>query len=154
MKRFLKYSLCFVAVFVLAGLIFGDMMLTKKTVAVEQLQDYKSLLPWKPEDIAAFQKNAESKDGTLKFDSYAVVDTPPKQKDADKTAKELEKYKAKYEKKGTVPFKVMADIELIQKKDNKKVRYLKGKSDIYILSETDKKVTLKDKVDNAKLCPT
>ncbi|HCE42381.1 MAG TPA: hypothetical protein DET40_02390 [Lentisphaeria bacterium] len=153
MKRFFKYSLCLVALLFLMGALYSSIAPLKKTVAVDQLQNYKTL-PWKPEDIVAFQKNAESKDGTLKFDSYVVLDQPPKEKDAAKTAKELEKYKAKYAKKGTVPFKVMADIDLIQKKDNKKIRFLKGKSDIYVLNETDKKVTLKDRVDNAKLCPT
>jgi hypothetical protein len=45
-------------------------------------------------------------------------------------------------------------MELVQKKDNKRVKYVNGKSEIYVISETDKKVLLKEKIDNAKLCPT
>jgi len=154
MKRFFKYFLCSAILLFSVGALFSAIAPSKKPVTAEQLQDYKTPLPWKPEDIVAFPTTAESKDGTFKFSSFVVLDQPPKDKDADKTAKALEKFKAKYDKKGTVPFKVMASIELIQKKDNKKVRYLKGKSEIYVLSDADKKVSLKDKVDNAKLCPT
>jgi len=154
MKSFFKYSLCVAPLLFFVGALFSAIAPSKKPVTVEQLQDYKTLLPWKPEDIAAFQVNAESKDGTLKLDSHVVLDQPPKDKDAAKNAKELEKFKAKCARKGTVPFKVMVGIDLVQKKDNKKIKFLKGKSEIYVLNETDKKVSLKDKVDNAKLCPT
>ncbi|MFA6290490.1 MAG: hypothetical protein WC637_01840 [Victivallales bacterium] len=154
MKGIYKYSLCFAFLFLSTGILSGAIALTGKSVTAEQLQDYKTLLPWKPDEVAAFQTNAESKDGALIFKSYVVLDQPPKDKDAAKTAKELEKFKAKYAKKGTVPFKVMANIELVQKKDKKKVRLLKGKTEIYVLNEAGKKVSLKEKVDNAKLCPT
>lgn len=154
MKGILKYSIYLPVLFLAAAVLFGDISIEKKAVTAEQLQGYKTLLPWKPEDIVAFPKNAECKDGSLKFDSYVVLDTPPKEKDAKKAAKELEKFKAKYVKKGTAPFKVMVSMELIQKKDNKTVRYLKGKSDIYILNEKNKKLALNKKVDNDKLCPS
>ncbi len=154
MKSFLRYSICLLILLLSAGVLFGSIAVMQKAVTVEQLQDYKTLLPWKPEDIVAFPKNAECKEGTLKFESYLVLDMPPKQKDADKTAKELDKFKAKCAKKGIVPFRVMVGIDLIQKKDSKTVKFLKGKTEIYVLSESDKKVSLKEKVDNAKLCPT
>jgi vancomycin resistance protein YoaR len=134
------------------GALFSSIVLAKKPATIEQLQNCKTLIPWKPQDVIAFQKNGESKDGVLTFSSYVVLDQPPKEKDADKNAKELEKFKAKYVKKGTVPFKVFVDMELLQKKDNKKVKFLKAKTDIYVLNETTKKLVLKDKVDNLKLC--
>ena len=150
----MKHLVCSAILLFSAGIVCAAVALAKQPVTLEKLQEYKTLLPWKPEAIAAFEKTAEIKDGTLKFDSFVVLDQPPKNKDAGKAAKELEKFKAKYEKKGTVPFKVMVDMDLIQKKDNKKVRYVKGKSEIYVISEKDKKILLKEKVDNAKLCPT
>jgi ribosomal protein L36 len=136
------------------GTAFTVFAFTKQPVALEKLEECKSLFPWKPEEIAAFQKTADIKEGSLKFESHVVLDLPPKIKDADKYAKELEKFKTKYAKKGKVPFKVTASFELTQKKDNKKVKYVKGKSEIYVINETDKKVLLKEKIDNSKLCPT
>jgi ribosomal protein L36 len=150
----MKYLLCSAILLSSAGIVFAATALTKQPVTLEKLEECKSLFPWKPEDIVAFNRTADIKEGSLKFDSYVVLDQPPKLKDAEKYAKELEKFKAKYTKKGKVPFKVMASFELIQKKDNKKVKFVKGKSEIYVINETDKKVLLKEKVDNAKLCPT
>lgn len=155
MKKLIKYLVCFAIMLSSAGIIYAAASsLTKQNVALEKLQGYKSLIPWKPEDVVAFPKTADIKEGSLKYESSVAVDIPPKDKDADKTARELEKFRVKYTKKGTVPFKIMASIELTQKKDNKKVKFTKGKSEIFVINETDKKVLLKEKVDNAKLCPT
>lgn len=155
MEKIIKYLVCFGILLSSAGVIYAAAgSLTKQSVTAEKLQEYKSLIPLKPEDIVAFPKTADIKEGSLKFDSSVAIDMPPKDKDADKTAKELEKFKAKYTKKGIVPFKIMVSMELAQKKDNKKIKFTKGKSEIYVINETDKKVLLKEKVDNAKLCPT
>ena len=154
MKLQIKLLVCVLGIISLALISYAAVSLAKKPVTLENLQAYKDVLPLKPEDVIAFTKTAEGKEGTFKFESYIVLDQPPKQKDAEKTKKELEKFKEKYAKKGTVPFKVMVDVELIQKKDNKKIQYTKDKSEIYVISETDKKALIKTKADNAKLCPT
>ncbi|MCX6983982.1 MAG: hypothetical protein NT118_04405 [Lentisphaerae bacterium] len=154
MKKTIKYLVCSALLLSSAGIVCAAVALAKQPVTIEKLQECKSLLPWKPEDIVAFKKTADIKEGAITFESYIVLDQPPKDKDAEKTARELDKFKTRYAKKGAVPFKVMASIELTQKKDNKKVKYVKGKTEIYVINETDKKVLLKEKVDNAKLCPT
>jgi hypothetical protein len=154
MKKMLKYIMCSSVLLSSAGVICAAAYLTEQPVTLEKLQEYKNLLPWKPEDIVAFKKTANIKDGALKFESFIAVNQPPRDRDAVKTANELEKFKDKYAKKGTVPFKITVSMELVQKKDNKRVKYVNGKSEIYVISETDKKVLLKEKIDNAKLCPT
>jgi hypothetical protein len=127
--------------------------LSVQAVSLEQLQECKALLIWTPEDIIAFKKTADIKKGTLTFGSSIYLDQPPKNKDAAKAAKDLEKFNEKYAKKGAAPFNIMVDLELIQIKDKKKVKYSKDKTDIYIINYTDKKVTLKQKVPNGKFVP-
>jgi cell division protein FtsN len=154
MKKMIKYLVCSAVLLSFAGIVYAASAFMKQPATLEKQQECKSLIPWKPEDVVAFEKAADIKEGALKFESFIVLDQPPKDRDASKTAKDLEKFKAKYAQKGKVPFKVTVSMDLTQKKDSKKVKYVNGKSEIYVINATDKKVLLKEKVDNAKLCPT
>ncbi len=126
---------------------------TYEKITEDDIKDVQGL-PLKTEEILALQTEGESaKKVSYKFEMWMMVDLPRKSDNVEKYQKELDKLKAKHEKKGTVPFRFQAEIEAKEPKDSKYKQSYRGDTWIYVIN-ADKKVVYKKKEGNGKLCPS
>jgi hypothetical protein len=140
------------AALISATLCVGAIAATCEKITEADIKDVQDL-PLKPEEILALPSESKSAKGVLyKFEMWMEVNLPRKSSD-DKYQKDLAKLKAKHGKKGTVPFRFTADIEVKEPKDSKYKRYTKGDTWIYII-DSEKKIVYKKKEGNGKLCPS